>query len=142
METATTGGCTSGNSSVFRFSSAKMTNTTSASTVTTVTTGRLIAKSEMNTVLAPRLRPRGGGDAHGGARRGAQRGAHQHGVARREPGGDLHPLGFGVAHPGLHGHALGLAAPEAEHRGRHAALVDGARGDQHPLPHLALHPPL
>ncbi len=47
--TDTMGGETSGNSSVFSWTSAKMPNTTSASMLTTVMIGRRIEKSEMNT---------------------------------------------------------------------------------------------
>src|SRR5260221_269696 len=48
MPTTTTGGATSGNSSVFSLSNANKPNTTSATIATTVMRGRLIAKSEMN----------------------------------------------------------------------------------------------
>jgi hypothetical protein len=41
----------SGNSSVWRFASAAMPNATNASMEVTVTIGRLMAKSEINTVL-------------------------------------------------------------------------------------------
>ena len=48
IATTTTGGETSGNSSVFNFNSANKPNTTSATIETTVMSGFLIAKSEMN----------------------------------------------------------------------------------------------
>ena len=48
MPTVTNGGATSGNSSVLSLNSAKMPKTTSATIATTVMSGRLIAKSEMN----------------------------------------------------------------------------------------------
>src|SRR3954447_1607267 len=48
MPTVTTGGATSGNSSVLSFSSANSPNTTSVIMDTTVISGFLIAKSEMN----------------------------------------------------------------------------------------------
>ena len=46
--TTTTGGATSGNSSVFSLSRANKPNTTNATIETTVMSGFLIAKSEMN----------------------------------------------------------------------------------------------
>ena len=53
------GGCwTSGNSSVFRATSAMSPKTTSASITVTVTIGFLMAKSEMNIGSRPRLRRR------------------------------------------------------------------------------------
>src|SRR2546423_832400 len=52
MPTETKGGATSGNSSVLSFSSAKMPKTASANIDTTVISGRLMAKSEMNMGVA------------------------------------------------------------------------------------------
>ena len=51
IPTDTKGGATSGNSSVLSFSSAKMPKTASANIDTTVISGRLMAKSEMNSVV-------------------------------------------------------------------------------------------
>ena len=53
MPTVTNGGATSGNSSVLSLSSAKRPNTTSVSIATMVTSGFLIAKSEMNMWTSP-----------------------------------------------------------------------------------------
>src|SRR5437868_13846448 len=55
MPTMTTGGATSGNSSVLSLSSANKPNTTSATIETTVISGRLIAKSDMNILNVPEL---------------------------------------------------------------------------------------
>ena len=56
IATDTTGGDTSGNSSVLSLQSAKMPKTTSASIATTVTMGRWMAKSEMNMETCAALR--------------------------------------------------------------------------------------
>jgi hypothetical protein len=97
--TLTMGGLTSGNSSVSRFHSANRPNTTSASIVTTVTTGFLMAKSEMNMARSP-LPGRGAAPRRAPVRelrRGADRRAHQHGVARRQPRDHLHAVRLRVA---------------------------------------------
>src|SRR5205807_6713482 len=52
IPTDTKGGATSGNSSVLSFSNAKMPKTASANIDTTVISGRLMAKSEMNMGVA------------------------------------------------------------------------------------------
>ena len=59
-DTKMNGGLISGNSSVSRLSSATMPKMESASIVTTVTTGRLMAKSEMNMVRLPTAQGRPG----------------------------------------------------------------------------------
>ena len=58
--TDTTGGAISGNSSTSSWYSAKVPKTTSASIETTVTMGRLMAKSEMNTSMSPYVQPETG----------------------------------------------------------------------------------
>src|SRR5262245_4359830 len=79
MATETTGGATSGNSSVLSCHSAAMPNTTSAIITTVVITGLRIAKSEIS-MLA-----RGGRDDLGaGCGRGA--GAGEHAVAGAQAG--------------------------------------------------------
>src|SRR4051794_30437927 len=98
------GCCTSGNSSTFSDQSAKMPKTTSATIVTTVTVGRLMARSERNIGSGPpaglgaRARHhhlRAGGDAAGGA--------GQHEIAGGDAGDDLDILGVLVGDSQLHG---------------------------------------
>src|SRR6185436_11940019 len=99
-----TGSATSGNSSTLSDQRAKMPKTTSASIVTTVTVGRLMARSERNISSGPpaRVGARVAGPRDGGARarhhdlraRGdAARGTHQDEVAGGDAGDDLHLLG-------------------------------------------------
>ena len=98
IDTDTTGGATSGNSSVLRLKSAKMPNTTSASMVTMVMMGRRMEKSEMNT-LVPCAGRRHRTHLHRRARRHALRGPNQQHVAFRHTGGDLDVLCVFISQP-------------------------------------------
>src|SRR6185436_2927277 len=99
-----TGSATSGNSSTLSDHSAKMPKMTSASIVTTVTVGRLMARSERNIDLSSvgvvgRPGGRGRGAVlhhHLGARRDGARGAEQHDVAGGDAGDHLDLLAVGV----------------------------------------------
>src|SRR3954465_12385119 len=66
MPTVTTGGATSGNSSVLSFSSANSPNTTSVIMDTTVISGFLIAKSEMNMGRDRKTKGQGDREQEGG----------------------------------------------------------------------------
>src|SRR5438270_6830390 len=149
MPTVTTGGATSGNSSVLSFSSANRPNTTSVTIETTVMSGFLIAKSEMNMgesregllrCLLPGVGRRG--DLHRGARRDPARCAEQQGVACRDAGRDLDRLRRLIADAEADLHLLDLAVLEAHHRRPQAALVHRAQRHHRRDTCLARHPPL
>src|SRR5688572_10957512 len=82
IASATTGGFTSGNSSVSRMKSAAIPNTTRVSIATIVTTGFLIAKSEIH--IGSALRAFGATDLGGGAGRDVAGAAEEDDVARLE----------------------------------------------------------
>src|SRR5690606_26119649 len=159
----TIGGLTSGNSSVCRFSSANMPNTTSASIATIVTSGRLMAKSEMSMVVglgscswnrraaaALPVSPSGRRDAVVRRRPWCDRGAGrdslgrtcQQRVARRNPAQELHGLRSLVHQPHLHFHALHHAAAHSIGSRRQAAAIHRQHWHHHGLVRLRLHPPL
>ena len=118
-----------------------MPNTTSASMVTMVMTGRLMAKSEMN--MGYRVLRCGVGVASDGdrrARRDATGRAGQDDVAFRQAGHDLDPLGAGVAQTETDGDPLGLAVLDAGHAGRATRGVDRGSGHDQRLLHCGFDP--
>src|SRR5687768_9877421 len=110
MARATIGGWTSGNSSVSSCSSAAMPNTTSASMATTVMTGRLIARSEMNMLLR---RP----ERHGGAWGDALRRAKQDDVSFVDARQDLDAFSASVSQSERDRDFFCLAGSDAHHPG-------------------------
>src|SRR6478672_9002873 len=136
------GGTTSGNSSVFSLKSATRPKTTSATIATTVTSGRLMAKSEMN--MTPTSLGLCGAIAHcahadDGVRGEPLRSADEHRVAGRESLRDLHRLGAAVLQPERHRRLLGATVPDPRHRGHEVLLVHRARRDDQPVPGFARH---
>src|ERR1700722_7656034 len=108
----------SGNSSTSVLNSAKIPNTTIAIIVVTVTIGRLIARSEMNTGLS-----RGGrrvahrGHANARPRADGLRGSAQQGAPGVPASRDLPLVGLGVAEPQGHVPPLDTPLRQPLHRG-------------------------
>ena len=132
--------------------SAKMPKTTSASIVTTVTMGRLMAKSERNigslpsarvSALAPGLAAGARRCAGGGAASGTSTTLAPGVMARAAPisttvaGGDagdhLDLLALGVGDAELHRHALDAAVGDAQHRRLPSERSTAAAGTARPL---------
>src|SRR5690242_370342 len=140
------GGTTSGNSSVFSLRSATRPKTTSATIATTVTSGRLMAKSEMNIGPSTSLGLCGAvvHRAHANDRVRCQplRSPDEHRVAGGEPLRDLHRLGAAVLDAERDRGLLRLAVPDARDRRDEILLVDRARRDDEAVPRLARDVPL
>src|SRR5687767_8088060 len=110
IATTTIGASISGNSSVSSCVNATMPKTTRISIPTTVSTGRLMAVSEMNMTVLLR---RADGDRR--ARGDPLGGAAQQCIPFVHAGRNLHPLGTRVAQAEGDVDALGLAVGHAQH---------------------------
>src|SRR5439155_1208673 len=97
---------------------------TSATIATTVISGRLIAKSEMNMAMPSLFHVVRDAHLHRGAGGNAASRAEQNRVARRQATADLHRLGRRVADPQVDLRFLHDAALDAHHERTQSALVD------------------
>src|SRR3954463_11778311 len=132
----------SGNSSVCSRHSANSPNTTSATIVTTVIIGRLIAKSEITIKSAPpwRTTHRWRRDAHRSSGRNSLSGADQQRVAGGQSRQYFRRLRRLVVDSDLHLNLLHLSALYPHHRGRRPAKIDRRRRNYEPGPRRRRHP--
>src|SRR5689334_10716923 len=120
------GGATSGNSSVLSFISANMPKITRATMLTTVISGRLIAKSEIIIGVVPSgllLGVGRGGNLHRRAGREPARRTQQQRVAGDDAGLHFQRLGLIVAQTELDLDPLNLASLDAHDRRTDTTLV-------------------